>query len=1517
MPISIPCFFIILIAPFYILIYLRKLKYGRKIKNMSIVSKLELAVSFLTLLMEKKKRLVTSFCLPSFYTLLSFSMVFYTFVLFWGRNYSTISKNYALYVTAFSWFSFQVYLMLLLTCFVNSDGVKTVAQDASPEWKSSWLCVLTYTWVYKLLIKGYKSSLSMKDLWTVDDDLEASRCRTYFNKIKTSKNTSLLKVLFKMFSCNLMLSYLFMLVAIFCMFTVPMILSIFIKFFDNPSAPLWNGVVITTLFFVIYAIESISYQRMTYLGLRVNYGVTSTLIAVIYNKLISLDLNSKQSFLSSSRKLAHHKSRNSTNNNSVTATTNGEILNLLSTDVYIVGEFFSHSYLIWATPLQIILLIVLLWHLLGRAIIILISIIIIVVITVAAISYPLKAYQIRQMKWKDKRLKFLDEILNKIKLLKFYTWESVFEKKLADLRGFELNGLKKFFYLNSINVFISLFVPNLVTFATFSVYSLYVGFLDARVAFTSFSLFGLFQFQLYLTPVIITLSIKSRVSLRRIENFLRLTEQMNYVENITDTESATVGDKRTSLVITDGSFKWSQVGPLVLSNINLRVQEPSLVAIVGQVGSGKSAILSAILGELHKVQGQVEVKGRIAYVPQEAWILNASLRDNILLGQPYEKKKFNEIIGACALTEDLLLLSEGEMTEIGEKGVNLSGGQKQRVSLARSIYQDCDVYLFDDPLSAVDSHVATHIFDSLIGPHGMLKNKTRLLVTHAVNILPHVDQVVVLDGGCIVEQGTYQQLMNNDKYITRVLTSNDHAAKLLNDKFDDGLRNGNINDNSREPDRTEFDTIVVDDVAEGKANLFGNPEVIGKVTWSAYRFYLTLLKYKWAFLAVACFLIFRTFQTLSYIWITRWTGDRHLFKLYNGNIENSSYGAGFNRNITLNIYNQTSHSTGDIINASDINSNDAGAAARSYNGLNAFTFTYDNYEDGVMHYVSRYGFLLLAHAFFVILYCVVRIETSVKACKRLHSTMVHRIMRATMNFFYSTPTGRIINRFSKDLDAIDNTLPDLTHQWLTVLTSLTATILVVSFSVPAFIAVVLLLLALFLSLQHFYLPTVCQLKWLSSNSRSPIYAHVCETVDGLTSMRAFNKQSMFMNRFDQLVNENTVYSCAINAADRWLSIQLEFIGCLVTLFAAVFSIVNRSSLNGSIVGYYMAATIQDSFFLCYLIKIHSSMETTMVSLLRLQEYLNVDVEAVDDCFSEDVQNGGDEVEVKQNLLAHYKSSRLKQEECKGNFLFKNGQIEFRNYSMRYREDLDYALKHVNLLIKSREKVGIMGRTGAGKSSLISALFRFSQSEGSIYIDNYDISKLPLKVLRSNITVLSQDPFIFSDTIRMNLDPTSEHKGSDAVIWKSLEQVSLLHVIKSLPGQLDFFCEANGNNFSVGQRQLLCLARTLLHKTSILILDEATAAVDFETDKLIQSTISREFKDCTVIIIAHRMSSTASCDSFSTTSLNELLLVPSYKVRKIAVGGHAVLAFEYDFQFYIEGYSLFLRLFDIFFKFRQW
>ncbi|ESN96339.1 hypothetical protein HELRODRAFT_189203 [Helobdella robusta] len=1142
--------------------------------------------------------------------------------------------------------------------------------------------------------------------------------------------------------------------------------------------PKWNGGLIVFTMFVCYMLESMFFQRKMFISTQVNLGIISTLLSAIYEKLMVVDLSGEYSFnIKNAAKDARKNSR----------TTAGEIINLLSTDVHIFAEFCASIGLIWSIPLQICVAVVIQWYLLGKAVFAFIGIVILVIIIEAVVSNFLKNFQ----------------------LLKLHTWEKVFEKKLTDIRANELKSLKNFLYLNSSNLSVSLFVPNLVIFTTLAVYSRWIGHLDARRAFTSFAMFNVIQHELFLLPIIINLIAKNVVAVSRLEKFLKLPNRTPYVEKL-------ISNDELPVRITCGSFKRHQNGNLVLEN-------RSLTGIVGQVGSGKSTLLEAVMGNLLRVSGHVKIKGRLGYVPQQAWIINASLRDNILLGETYDEEKFNEVVNACALAEDILQLPAGDLTQIGEKGINLSGGQKQRVSLARSIYQDCDVYLFDDPLSAVDSHVATHIFDSLIGPHGMLKNKTRLLVTHAVNILPHVDQVVVLDGGCIVEQGTYQQLMDNGRYINKVLTSFEKIEHKLS------KRNG---DEQIEHRKMESDTGF---------NLTAdyNNESTGTITWSTYNFYLKLLKYKWAFLAAGSFIAFKTFQIISYIWITNLAADKHLAELYD-ELRNESSHETFRSN--------TSHQT---------------------------IFFNSDYINGVNHHLKVYGLLLLGHGIFVALYCIIRTNTLINASRRLHSSMIHRVIRSTMTFFYDVSAGRIINRqalhldifylevclniekfmisnkvvlflrFSKDLDAFDCTLADLFHQTFYLLTSLVGTLIVVSVMIPVFLFAAVLLLLLFLALQHFYLPTVCQLKWLSSNSRSPIYTHVCETVDGLASIKAFNKQKMFVRKFEELVNENIACECAINAADRWLGTNLELIGAALTLLAGIFFIISRDLLSGSIVGYCIAASINDSFTLSQFVMISSNIHITMVSLQRMKEYLHVDLEDYDDDDDEDDER------CKDKKQADKKLSTVKP--------FKEGSIEFFNYSMKYKEGLDYALKNIHFSIKPSEKVGIMGRTGAGKSSLISALFRFGQSEGSIYIDNYDISKLPLKILRSNITVLSQDPFIFSDTIRMNLDPTSKLKESDAVIWKALEQVSLLHVIKSLPGQLDFFCEANGNNFSVGQRQLLCLARTLLHKTSILILDEATAAVDVETDKLIQSTISREFKDCTVIIIAHRMSSTASCD----------------------------------------------------------
>ncbi|XP_032311192.1 multidrug resistance-associated protein 1 isoform X5 [Drosophila ananassae] len=1334
------------------------------------------------------------------------------------------------YTSFFVFFTFTS-IMLILNCFADGMPRQTKYQRGEneiPELSASFLSRITYQWFDKMALKGYRNPLEEKDLWDlrpqdscsevmptfayhwnqnvrknykgrarVEPKAQFSNGNVTFENPHGEKNgrkkgvASIMPPIYKSFGGVFMFGALMKLFTDCLTFAQPQVLSLIISFVedqDKEKQPEWKGILYSVLLFVLAAAQTFIlgqyFHRMFIVGLRIR----TALINAIYRKALRISNSTKKE------------------------STVGEIVNLMAVDAQRFMELTTYLNMIWSAPLQIGLALFFLWQQLGPSVLAGLAVMIILIPVNGVIASRIKTYQIRQMKYKDERVKLMNEVLSGIKVLKLYAWEPSFEKQVLDIRDKEIATLRSTAYLNASTSFLWSCAPFLVSLVTFATYVLIDenNVLDATKTFVSLSLFNILRFPLTMLPMLITNLVQTQVSVNRINKFLN-SEELDPNSVLHDPS------KPHPMSIENGEFSWGD--EITLRNINIEVRKSSLVALVGTVGSGKSSVVQAFLGEMEKLAGVVNTVGKLAYVPQQAWIQNATVRDNILFGQTYDRKRYNKVIDACALRADIDILSAGDQTEIGEKGINLSGGQKQRISLARAVYSDADLYLLDDPLSAVDAHVGKHIFEEVIGPKGMLARKSRVLVTHGVTFLPQVDSIYVMKAGEISESGTFDQLVKNkgafaDFIIQHLQDGNEEEEELnqikrqISSTADDPeligsvekaiklARTESLSDSINREEHligsvTSADSLMgrgnslrrrakrqdSHDSVASAASLKKKQEVEGKlieteksqtggVDFAVYKHYI---KSVGIFLSVATLVlnfVFQAFQIGSNLWLTKWANDQR--------VENDTS----LRDMYLGVY-------------------------------GAFGFGQ----------VSSYFFCSLTLALGCI-YC----------SKALQEALLYNVFRWSMAMFDTTPLGRIVNRFSKDVDTIDNVLPMLWRMVISQAFAVLATIVVISLSTPIFLAVIVPIAILYYFAQRFYVATSRQLMRLESVSRSPIYSHFGETVTGASTIRAYNVGDRFIEESDAKVDKNQVCKYPSVIANRWLAIRLEMVGNLIILFASLFAVLGGQT-NPGLVGLSVSYALQVTQTLNWLVRMTSDIETNIVSVERIKEY------------GETKQEAPWELEADKNKPKNWPEE---------------GRVEFQNFQVRYREGLDLVLRGVSFNIKGGEKVGIVGRTGAGKSSLTLALFRIIESAGGrIAIDGVDIATMGLHMLRSRLTIIPQDPVLFSGSLRMNLDPFEVN--TDDEIWKALELSHLKLFVKSLAAGLNHEIAEGGENLSVGQRQLVCLARALLRKTKVLVLDEATAAVDLETDDLIQKTIRTEFKECTVLTIAHRLNTILDSD----------------------------------------------------------
>uniref|UniRef100_A0A8B9TSD4 Multidrug resistance-associated protein 1 n=1 Tax=Anas platyrhynchos TaxID=8839 RepID=A0A8B9TSD4_ANAPL len=1097
----------------------------------------------------------------------------------------------------------------------------------------------------------------------------------------------LMKALGKTFWKNLLLSVAFKLVHDGLVFVSPQLLKLLIAFVSDEEAFAWQGYLYSILLFLTALIQSLCLQQYFHLCFHLGTNVRASLIAAIYKKALTMS--------SATRK----------------ESTVGETVNLMSADAQRFMDMANFIHQLWSSPLQIILSIVFLWGELGPSVLAGIAVMVLLIPINGFLVAKAKGIQVRNMKNKDERMKIMGEVLNGIKILKLFAWEPSFEKRINEIRARELKDLLNFTYLQSISIFVFTCAPFLVSLASFAVYVLVDpnNVLDAQKAFTAISLFNVLRFPMSMLPLVLSSLVQVSWVWGRVGVFALAGSAVRF---------------------SDATFSW---------DVTLDIKPGSLVAVVGAVGSGKSSLVSAMLGEMENIKGHINIQGSLAYVPQQAWIQNATLKDNILFGSELDEARYQQVIKACALLPDLELLPAGDQTEIGEKGINLSGGQKQRVSLARAVYSNADIYVLDDPLSAVDAHVGKYLFENVLGPKGLLQKKTRILVTHGISFLPQVDNIVVLVAGAVSEHGSYSTLLANRGAFAQFLNSYGNHEEEAAEKNTTGTGNstGQVKGLCEEPPKK----------VKGQQLIEKEAVETGKVKFSMYLRYLRAVGWGYSFWVAMGYVAQYVAYVGTNLWLSAWTDDAERY-------QNQTYPVQ-QRDLRIGVFGALGVSQGEC--------GDTGSAHLS------------------------------------------------------DVRLLSNILRVPMSFFDTTPTGRIVNRFAKDIFTVDETIPMSFRSWLSCFMAIISTLLMISLATPFFTIIVLCP-----SFQRYYISTSRQLRRLDSVTRSPIYSHFGETVSGLSVIRAYGHQERFLKQNESTmdINQKSVYSWIVS--NRWLAIRLEFVGSLVVFFSALLAVISKGTLDGGIVGLSISSALNVTQTLNWLVRMSSELETNIVAVERVHEYTKVKREAA---------------WVTEKRPPQGWPSK--------------GEIQFIDYKVRYRPELELVLHGITCNIGSTEKVGVVGRTGAGKSSLTNCLFRVLEAAGGkIVIDGVDIATIGLHDLRQNLTIIPQDPVLFTGTLRMNLDPFDQY--TDEEVWKALELAHLKTYVQELPERLQHLVSEGGENLSVGQRQLVCLARALLRKAKILILDEATAAVDLETDHLIQTTIRSAFADCTVLTIAHRL-----------------------------------------------------------------
>ncbi|XP_050611306.1 ATP-binding cassette sub-family C member 8 isoform X5 [Macaca thibetana thibetana] len=1268
-------------------------------------------------------------------------------------------------------------------------------------------------------------------------------------------------------------------------------------YFVSSQEFLANAYVLAVLLFLALLLQRTFLQASYYVAIETGINLRGAIQTKIYNKIMHL----------------------STSNLSMGEMTAGQICNLVAIDTNQLMWFFFLCPNLWAMPVQIIVGVILLYYILGVSALIGAAVIILLAPVQYFVATKLSQAQRSTLEYSNERLKQTNEMLRGIKLLKLYAWENIFRTRVETTRRKEMTSLRAFAIYTSISIFMNTAIPIAAVLITFVGHVSFFKEADfsPSVAFASLSLFHILVTPLFLLSSVVRSTVKALVSVQKLSEFLSSAEireeqcapreptaqgpaskyqavPLKVVNRkrparedcwgltgpLQSLVPSAEGDADNSCVqITGGYFTWTPDGIPTLSNITIRIPRGQLTMIVGQVGCGKSSLLLAALGEMQKVSGAVfwsslpdsetgedasperetatgsdiRKRGPVAYASQKPWLLNATVEENIIFESPFNKQRYKMVIEACSLQPDIDILPHGDQTQIGERGINLSGGQRQRISVARALYQHANVVFLDDPFSALDIHLSDHLMQAGILELLRDDKRTVVLVTHKLQYLPHADWIIAMKDGTIQREGTLKDFQRSECQLF------EHWKTLMN-RQDQELEKETVTERkATEPPQglsrtmSSRDGLLQDEEEEEEEaaesdeddNLSSVLHQRAEIPWRACAKYLSSAGILLLSLLVFSQLLKHMVLVAIDYWLAKWT-DSAL------TLTPAARNCSLSQECSLD---QTVY---------------------------AMVFT-----------------VLCSLGIVLCLVTSVTVEwTGLKVAKRLHRSLLNRIILAPMRFFETTPLGSILNRFSSDCNTIDQHIPS-TLECLSRSTLLCVSALaVISYVTPVFLVALLPLAIVCYFIQKYFRVASRDLQQLDDTTQLPLLSHFAETVEGLTTIRAFRYEARFQQKLLEYTDSNNIASLFLTAANRWLEVRMEYIGACVVLIAAVTSISNslHRELSAGLVGLGLTYALMVSNYLNWMVRNLADMELQLGAVKRIHGLLKTEAESY------------------EGLLAP-------------SLIPKNwpdqGKIQIQNLSVRYDSSLKPVLKHVNALISPGQKIGICGRTGSGKSSFSLAFFRMVDTfEGRIIIDGIDIAKLPLHTLRSRLSIILQDPVLFSGTIRprqalegdpppmdlrccppptattsvflparpptqstlthcplcllgmqagpcflptgafcatsrFNLDP--ERKCSDSTLWEALEIAQLKLVVKALPGGLDAIITEGGENFSQGQRQLFCLARAFVRKTSIFIMDEATASIDMATENILQKVVMTAFADRTVVTIAHRVHTILSAD----------------------------------------------------------
>ncbi|KAL8462296.1 hypothetical protein ACS0TY_033372 [Phlomoides rotata] len=1227
-----------------------------------------------------------------------------------------------------------------------SKGDETV----TPYAKAGFFSLFTFSWVGPLISLGYKRTLNLEDVPQLDfPDTTKGAFPILNNKLEDSCRGSnrvttimLAKGLILTTWREISVSAIYVLVYTFASYVGPYLIDTFVQYLNGNRDFKNEGYVLVSAFFIAKLCECFAQRHWFFKVQQAGYRARAALVAKVYNKGLTLSCQSKQGH------------------------TTGEIINLMSVDAERIGDFGWYMHDPWMIVLQVVLALMILYKDVGLASVAALVATVLVMLANVPLGKLEEKFQDELMKSKDKRMKATSEVLRNMRILKLQSWELKFLSKIMDLRKVETRWLGRYLFTSAGSSVVFWGAPTFVSVVTFGACLLMKIPLESGKILSALATFSILQEPIYNLPDTIANIVQTKVSLDRIASFLSLDDlQPDLVEKFPRSSS------ETALEVIDGNFSWDESSPTsTLKDINFRVSHGMRVAICGTVGSGKSSLLSCILGEMPKISGVIRLAGTKAYVAQSPWIQSGKIEENILFGKEMNRQRYNQVLEACSLNKDLEILSFGDQTVVGERGINLSGGQKQRIQIARALYQDADIYLLDDPFSAVDAHTGAHLFSECI--LGLLDYKTVIYVTHQVEFLPAADLILVMKDGKIKQAGKYNDILKSGSEFMELVGAHEEALSSLDSINEEPTASGEEKSSrNAKPvlQKQHSPSDGEDKVDETKGQLVQEEErEKGTVGLSVYWKYIRIAYGGLiAPIALLAQILFQILQIGSNYWMA-WATP-------------------------------VSKDSTPCVGGSTL----------------------------ILVYVA----LSVASSLCIFGRALSVAAIGYKTANILFNKMHLCIFRAPMSFFDSTPSGRILSRASTDQSTVDLSMASIIGSFAFAMIQLLGIIVVMSQVAWQVFIVFIPMISISIWLQRYYIAAARELARLCGVYKAPVIQHFSETLSGSITIRSFEQEPRFRDICMRLIDGYSRPKFHTAAAMEWLCIRLDVLSLLTFAFSLIFLItLPKGAIHPSAAGLAVTYGLNLNGLQSWVVWNLCFMENKIISVERILQYTSIPREPPLVVESNRPESGWPI----------------------------QGEVNIQDLQVRYGPHMPFVLRGLTCTFFGGKRTGIVGRTGSGKSTLIQTLFRIVEpTVGQILIDGINISSIGLHDLRSRLSIIPQDPTMFEGTVRSNLDPLEEY--TDEQIWETLDKCQLGDDVRKKTEKLDSAVSENGENWSVGQRQLVCLGRVLLKKSKVLVLDEATASVDTATDNLIQQTLKNHFDDSTVITIAHRITSVLDSD----------------------------------------------------------